>query len=177
MAKRIALVTLDTSMFSRNIVPYLQQVLDPETFRCVLLHVAAPTHGLTAMPPRPVSLAWPRPLYGANHDVTYAQHPIYDIQQEESVRAEVERTLLTVQHQLEDAGFTASIEVRFGEPAEEIVAAAQQHQANIIAMATHNRAGLRQIVLGSVAEQVLRNASVPVLLVGPAALRHERALR
>lgn len=46
---------------------------------------------------------------------------------------------------------------------------AKSEKADYIAMATHGRSGLRRLLLGSVAEQVLRHSSVPVILYPPAA--------
>ena len=40
---------------------------------------------------------------------------------------------------------------------------AREHGADLIALSTHGRSGFRRWVLGSVAEQILRRASVPVL--------------
>ena len=170
MKQRIALIALADSPFSRHVVPYLRRVLDLGAFTCVLLHVAEPAAGLTAGPPRMVSIAWPEPMYSDEHDIEYALHPIYKMQQEANIRAEAECMLLDVQQQLQAAGFTVTVDVRFGEPAAEIVAAAQQHHASLIAMATHNRVGLQHMVLGSVAEQVLHDSPVPMLLVGPTVL-------
>lgn len=48
-----------------------------------------------------------------------------------------------------------------------IVTYAHDHQADYIAMATHGRAGLRRLLLGSVAEVVVRHARVPVVLYPP----------
>lgn len=45
---------------------------------------------------------------------------------------------------------------------------AQGHSADYIAMATHGRSGLRRLLLGSVAEVVVRHATVPVVLYPPA---------
>jgi acetoin utilization protein AcuB len=50
-----------------------------------------------------------------------------------------------------------------GEPAGAILSAARRHAADMIVMATHGRRGLSRVVLGSVAEMVLRNAPCPVL--------------
>jgi nucleotide-binding universal stress UspA family protein len=50
-------------------------------------------------------------------------------------------------------------------PAEGIVAAAQQENCDLIVMGTHGREGLPYLLLGSVAERVIRLAPVPVLLV------------
>ena len=55
--------------------------------------------------------------------------------------------------------------VREGPVAEAIVRAAEEQQIDMIAMATHGRSGLQRAVYGSVAEQVLRSSTKPVLLV------------
>jgi nucleotide-binding universal stress UspA family protein len=52
-----------------------------------------------------------------------------------------------------------------GSPAERILAAAAQTRANLIVLGTHGRTGLRRMILGSVAEQVVRRAACPVLTV------------
>lgn len=52
-----------------------------------------------------------------------------------------------------------------GDPAYEIVAAAKEIGADLIVMGTHGRSGFGRLVLGSVAEQVLRKAPCPVLTV------------
>jgi nucleotide-binding universal stress UspA family protein len=50
-----------------------------------------------------------------------------------------------------------------------IVAVARDCQADLIVMATHGRTGVKRLLLGSVAEHVLRHASCPVLTVKPGA--------
>lgn len=45
---------------------------------------------------------------------------------------------------------------------------AHGHGVDIIAMATHGRSGIRRLVMGSIAESVLRHSTVPVLLYPPA---------
>jgi nucleotide-binding universal stress UspA family protein len=55
---------------------------------------------------------------------------------------------------------------RFGGPAADpIVREARKLGADLIVLGTHGRRGVRRLVLGSDAEQVVRMASVPVLLV------------
>ena len=51
------------------------------------------------------------------------------------------------------------------EPAEALVEAAKRWSADLIVLGTHGRRGLQHLVLGSVAEGVVRLAPVPVLLV------------
>lgn len=52
-----------------------------------------------------------------------------------------------------------------GQPAHEIAAAAAEHQASLIVLSTHGRTGLRHVLVGSVAENVVRYAPCPVLVV------------
>jgi universal stress protein A len=54
---------------------------------------------------------------------------------------------------------------RTGVPAEEIVAAADEGSAQLIVMGTHGWTGVKHLLLGSVAEKVLRMANCPVLVV------------
>jgi nucleotide-binding universal stress UspA family protein len=66
-------------------------------------------------------------------------------------------------HQL--AGLPIEYAVRFGEPAEEILEEAREFGADLVVMATHGRSGVARLMLGSVAEAVLRRSEVPVVLV------------
>ena len=54
-----------------------------------------------------------------------------------------------------------------GDAAEEIVNYAKDEGINLIVMGTHGRKGLDRILFGSVAERVIKTASVPVLSVNP----------
>ena len=58
-----------------------------------------------------------------------------------------------------------SAEVRSGDAAEEIVKAAVDYGCDLVVMATHGRTGLPHLVMGSVAEAVIRHAPCPVLTV------------
>jgi universal stress protein A len=55
--------------------------------------------------------------------------------------------------------------VEIGEPGTLIVAAQQRLGADLVVMATHGRRGLKHLVLGSVAERVVRESAAPVLTV------------
>ena len=52
-----------------------------------------------------------------------------------------------------------------GHPVAEILGTASTWGADLIAMGTHARTGLARLFAGSVAEQVLHNAKVPVMVV------------
>lgn len=52
-----------------------------------------------------------------------------------------------------------------GDPAAEVVRAAEDENAEMIVLGTHGRTGLARLLMGSVAEQVVRHAPCPVLIV------------
>lgn len=52
-----------------------------------------------------------------------------------------------------------------GSPASAILEMAEREQVNLIVMATHGRTGLLRVLMGSVAEEVVRMAKCPVLTV------------
>jgi len=58
-----------------------------------------------------------------------------------------------------------STHVVHGSPAEEIIHAAQEKQADLIVIATHGHTGLKHLFLGSVAERVIRHVHCAVLVV------------
>ncbi len=55
--------------------------------------------------------------------------------------------------------------VRWGTPVEEIVEEARAKAADLIVIATHGRTGLRHVLMGSVAERIVREAPCPVLTI------------
>lgn len=62
----------------------------------------------------------------------------------------------------EFAGLTVTREVEVGEPADRIVACAQERGVGLIVMPTHGQGRFRQLLLGSVTSKVLHDASCPV---------------
>jgi len=61
-------------------------------------------------------------------------------------------------------GFPVESTVRFGDPVKEILAEAEAFGADLIVMSTKAASGISRVVLGSVAEQVLRKAGPAVML-------------
>jgi len=64
-----------------------------------------------------------------------------------------------------DASVKAERLLREGDPAKEILQTANENHCGLIVMGTHGRTGLRRLLMGSVAEEVLRKAVCPVLTV------------
>jgi universal stress protein A len=72
--------------------------------------------------------------------------------------------------ELEDIGTQAGVEtnmvIRYGHPAEEIVAEAERSAADLIVMGSHGRSALAAALLGSVTLAVVhRDTAVPVLII------------
>ncbi|HUA33229.1 MAG TPA: universal stress protein [Candidatus Binataceae bacterium] len=66
-----------------------------------------------------------------------------------------------------DKRVNCEIHVAIGDPGLETLQMAKRLRANLIVMATHGRRGLRRLILGSVAERVVREAPCPVLSIKP----------
>jgi universal stress protein A len=60
---------------------------------------------------------------------------------------------------------TSQIAAVCGVPGEEICHQAAKRAVNLIVISTHGRTGLKHMLMGSVAEKVVRNAKCPVLVV------------
>ncbi|HEY8368038.1 MAG TPA: universal stress protein [Thermodesulfobacteriota bacterium] len=112
-----------------------------------LLHVAPP----------------PRVVVGDGTVVAYAD------QEAERLRGEAEDRLEEMAAPL--AGLAVERAVRFGDPAQEIMAEAEACGASFVVMSTHGRGGLARLAMGSVAEAVARKAPCPVVTVSPRAGR------
>lgn len=77
------------------------------------------------------------------------------------VRRELEEKL----RQCQKPDCNAEFRLQEGDPADEIIRMAQETHCDLIVMGTHGRSGLAHLLMGSVAEKVLRRASCPVLTV------------
>ncbi|HUA33515.1 MAG TPA: universal stress protein [Candidatus Binataceae bacterium] len=64
---------------------------------------------------------------------------------------------------------TCQVIVQMGEAGPSIIKQESAVGADIVVMATHGRRGLKHLVLGSVAEKIVRESHVPVLTVRPTA--------
>jgi len=79
---------------------------------------------------------------------------------------EAEEYLASIVRRLADRRITrVETHVWYGPPAAAIVEAAAVQKADLIVMSTHGRSGLGRLVLGSVAESVLRGTTAPILVV------------
>ena len=87
---------------------------------------------------------------------------------ERTVQGLTEEASALLDQQVEAAksqGLLFYCEVRVGVDYREIIDYANKHDVDLIVMATHGRTGLAHVLLGSVAEKVVRKAPCPVLTI------------
>jgi nucleotide-binding universal stress UspA family protein len=84
-------------------------------------------------------------------------------------RGAYERDVLSFIRQTTPPAIEVAAEVQIGLPAQEIVRAATRLPADLIVIGTHGTTGFEHLMLGSIAERVVRASRVPVLTVPPRA--------
>jgi nucleotide-binding universal stress UspA family protein len=143
MAKRI-LVPLDQSTLAETVLPLVDDLARGEGAVVRLLYVA------------------PAPQTRVGEDglvVAYAD--------QEMQRLEAEGRDYLTKAEVQLGGVPVECVVRFGDPLAEILSEAAAFEADLITVTTAGRSGLSRAIMGSVAEQVMRKAEVPVLLLRP----------
>jgi nucleotide-binding universal stress UspA family protein len=134
------LVPLESSALDEPLLGQVQRLARHEDVRLVLLHVVDPEGG--------------EEYGGADVHITLRC-------------GSAERRLADLQKLLSEEGLEVSSKVMMGDPATVIVSQGESLGASVIALATHGRWGPKRWFEGSVSEAVLRNATVPVLVVNP----------
>jgi nucleotide-binding universal stress UspA family protein len=82
-----------------------------------------------------------------------------------------------IANRLRNQGVEASTSVMLGGPTvETILRLAESGAVSLIALSTHGRGGMSRLVLGSVADQLIRDANVPVLVLRPDEAKKDDAL-
>lgn len=99
--------------------------------------------------------------YGATVDLLHVAETNDDDELRESGR----QAVATLEELAEVYDLDTTREIREGDPTEEILAAADEADADLIVMGTHGRSGLQWRLIGSVAERVVRHADPSVLTV------------
>src|SRR4051794_30606840 len=86
------------------------------------------------------------------------------LRESEEMRADREY-LETLQRELSARGFAVDIELAKGDPATELIRAAERKHADLIAMSTHGHRFLADVLFGATADRVRHLVRIPVLLL------------
>jgi nucleotide-binding universal stress UspA family protein len=137
MVARIV-VPLDGSDLAEEILPHVRTILRRTDAEIILVRAVPPLPGEDAL------VAMEAALAAARND------------------------LQEVADRMVEKGLRVTTRSILGSPAKVILEVAEEEPATtMIALATHGRTGLQRLLLGSVAEKVLRKSPVPVLVVRP----------
>lgn len=161
MTKTRVLIPLDGSETSQQILSVVCRFFGADAAEVTLLQVTQPfIDPVTELYLSPIAVPLPESQRWQTREDAQAAWQ----EQQQTIRERLEREA----DGLRNMGYTVHVAVRAGNPVEEIVRHVQESQIDLIAMATHGRKGLSRLLMGSVAEEVLRMAAVPVLLDRPA---------
>jgi nucleotide-binding universal stress UspA family protein len=140
------MLTLDGSELAEKAIPHAVAIAKQFGARLLVVRVVPPVV---------------QPL-----DVDYGMSAPYGY--EKIIEAEVQGAndyLAGIVKAIEAEGLSVETATPLGEPATAILDTANQQGVGLIVMATHGRTGFRRLVFGSVADRVLREAEIPVLLI------------
>ncbi|MFP4530970.1 MAG: universal stress protein [Halodesulfurarchaeum sp.] len=134
------LVPIDGSAQSKRAVEYAAETLEPDTV--TLLHVIDPVEaGYSAA----------------------ATMPGYSEEWYENRKDEAHSLFEDAEAQLE--GFDVETVIEVGRPSRTIVSHVEENDVDHVVMGSHGRSGMTRILLGSVAESVVRRSPIPVTIV------------
>jgi nucleotide-binding universal stress UspA family protein len=147
---RHILVPLDGSRLAEQVIPHAKSFaqLDPKVQITLLRAV-------------PAELS---PAVEFSGMYSYGMTEADDMQRAVSAAQDYLNALAMV---IRSEGFHMKTHVSQLEAAEAILAFVEEHQVDLIAIATHGRSGLSRWIFGSVTQKVIQAASVPVLVIRP----------
>jgi nucleotide-binding universal stress UspA family protein len=104
-------------------------------------------------------------------DIQAVSHIAMDIATKavEEDRARALEYLQQVASRLRAAGVNVTTHIGEGPAAPAILAHCRQHDVSLVAITTHGRSGLRRTLFGSVADEVMRDSHLPLLVRRPTA--------
>jgi nucleotide-binding universal stress UspA family protein len=149
-------VPLDGSALAEEAIPLAQRLAER-------LHV--PVHLITAFDAMSAHRTWLGPVVAFDAETyqeTLAQ-----------LNADADAFLARTGEQLTNAGVACTREVLHGSPFWTIASAVEE--GDVIVMTSHGRSGVRRWLLGSLAEKLVRESPVPVILVPVAARQPARS--
>jgi nucleotide-binding universal stress UspA family protein len=149
------LVPLDGSELAEQVLPHVEALAEKFKSAITLLRVIVPS--TAAIAPAPMDLPMTPPM---------APYTVSDLAETiEIERQAAAEYLQSVAERLRSTGLQVTYERQEGPIASVIIERANTLGADLIAMTTHGRSGLERVILGSVADEVIRKSNCPVLMV------------
>jgi len=159
------LIALNQSELSLKIIPCVEKFFGSEENELILFYVTNPPGNVGFGEPD-LSAGY-APLPG-DKPVLPTLHPIYETQQEDSIRAHVKAELGPLTNRLELAGYKVSVKVGFDkDPVAAIARVIQKRGIDLVAMSTLGRVGLTRFFFRNIADTLALEEKIPVLLIHP----------
>ncbi len=152
---RKILILLEISPISGDILPVVCRLFPPVEVELTLLAVAQPRAEPTIVVDAHM-MALPPSAYSDADSID---------EEWEAHRTELKDNLERTARDLRSAGYTVYTVLLKGNTIDEIVNFVEKRHFELLALATYGRTGLRRLVYGSVAEEILRLVSTPLLLM------------
>ena len=132
----------DFSDYAAYALPYVEEFAKKFGAKVILTHVIAV------------------PVYAATYEIAVDMTSLREAIQEAAVKK-----LGEIADQLRAAGIEVQAAVELGNSFVEIISVARREKADLIIIATHGLGALKNLLLGSTAERVVRKAPCPVLTI------------
>ncbi len=171
MKSRI-LIPLDGSSFSRKVINHVVKIFPPSICEIVLLKVSSvPDELKESLKGSRVTGDWAtvmswNPAIGAKQKMD-PDKSAYIERVWGGLKAEMVDNLAEIKEKLKEDGYDVTLGIRFGNVAKEIISYTELNKIDLIAMSTHGRKGFKRMIIGSVAEKVLPNVRIPVMMLHP----------
>ena len=156
------LVPLDGSDLAEAAIPYADEIARAFGSKITLLQAVRSLDSIIAE-----TLPWGE-MNVADHEVPVGVAKA----RFESEQQGAETYLDSIRKQLSSKGVSSEIQVAEGEPRDAILAFISHAAVSLVVMSSHGRGALGRLVMGSVADAVLRRSGVPVMLITPSTLAH-----
>jgi len=96
----------------------------------------------------------------------FGETPVtYDYEVQKMVRANIEKELEELKTEIETAGLKVSVKTPEGNPHKEILKITEDEDISRIVLGSHGKSNLKEMLLGSVSEKVIRGSKRPVLVI------------
>lgn len=153
------LIPLDGSRFGSRAIKYAVELAYRFGAKIYLVQVVKPAVPITGST-----------VVGPGEDLAAAKTAVQIAQDEDKRNVDkAKRYLQRKSRGIRKHEIDISYEVLVGNPASSIIGFARKHNIDLIVMTSHGKGGLKRAVLGSVADEVVRESGKPVLVFNPSA--------
>ena len=149
------LVPLDGSELAEAVLPYVEELSKKFGSHLVVLQTISSAGQIAAM------------TQGGGLEAGVVAYPDSITQIQDAERKAANDYLTKVTARLTTAGLAVSAVVAEGNPADNILDESKKDRVELIAISTHGRSGLGRALFGSVADKVIRDSGIPVLVIRP----------